>query len=99
MLLGMFVGGVNRNVALSAQNCSVLLTEQESSSLLTDIAERGLFGRGGVDKREALVFGCELIGVVDAVVTALAQSRLVGGAEHRGVVLVAHVTLDLHLFN
>lgn len=45
------------------------------------------------------MFGCELIGVVDAVVTALAQSRLVGGAEHRGVVLVAHVTLDLHLFN
>lgn len=34
MLLRDLVGRVNRKIALSAQNRSVLLTEQESSSLL-----------------------------------------------------------------
>lgn len=47
-------------------------------------------------KREALVFGGEFVGMVDAVVAAAAEGGFVGGAEHRGLVLVAHVALDLH---
>lgn len=50
-----------------------------------------------MDEGEALMFGGELIGMVDTVVAAVAESSLVGGAEHRRFVLVAHVTLDLHM--
>jgi len=96
MLLGVLVGRVNRNITVSAQNRSVLLTEQESSSLLANVAERELFGRR-VEKREALVLGGELVGVVDAVVAGVAEGCLVGGAEHRGLVFATHITPDLHL--
>lgn len=130
MLLGVLVGRVYRNITVSAQNRSILLTEQESSSLLqriqiklankkkkkpitqtysqtykglficglylANVAERELFGRR-VEKREALVLGGELVGVVDAVVAGVAEGCLVGGAEHRGLVFVTHITLDLHL--
>lgn len=51
-----------------------------------------------MDEREAVVLGGELIGMVDTVVTGVAEGGLVGGAEHRGVVLVTHITLDLHQF-
>lgn len=95
MLQGVLVGVVNWKVALPAENRSVLLTKQEGSSLLTDITDRELL-RGGVDEREAVVLGSELIGMVDTVVAGVAEGRLVGGAEHRGVVLVTHITLDLH---
>lgn len=44
------------------------------------------------------MFGSELIGMVDSVVTGVAESCLVGGAEHRGIVLVTYITLDLHQF-
>ena len=50
-----------------------------------------------MEEREALVFGGEFVGVVDAVVTTVAECGLVGGAENRGLVFVTDVALDLHL--
>lgn len=49
-----------------------------------------------VVEREALVFGGELVGVVDAVVAGVAQGGFVGSAEYRSLVFVTHVALDLH---
>lgn len=92
----MLVGRVYREIALPAENGSVLLTEQERSPLLADVTERE-FLRGRTEKGKPLVLGGELVGVVDAVVAAPAERRLVGGAEHRRLVLIAHVAQDLHL--
>jgi len=60
---------------------------------LTNIAERVLFGS---KKRETLVFGGEFVGVVDAVVAAVAEDGFIGGAKDRCIVFVTHVALDLH---
>lgn len=95
MLLSVLVGRVNRDITVPAQNRSVLLTEQESSPLLANVAEREFFGRR-VEKREALVFGGELVRLVDAVVAGVTKGSLVGGAEHRGLVIATYITLDLH---
>lgn len=80
MLLGVLVGRVNWHITIFAQNCSVLLTEHESSSLLANITKREMVGRRAV-KRKALVFGGELVGVVDALVAGITEGGLVGGAE------------------
>jgi len=40
---------------------------------MTDITESGGFG-GGVVEREAFVFVCELVGMVDAAITSMAES-------------------------
>lgn len=71
MVLGEVVGRMNGHVTLFAQNRSILLTKHKGSSLLANIAERKMFCRG-VAEGEALVFGGELVGVVDAVVAAVA---------------------------
>lgn len=89
---------MNWNITISAQNCSVLLTEQESSFLLTDIAKRDLPRRGRMEKGKALVLRGKLVGVVNSVVAGVAQGRFVGGAEHRGLLFVTDIALDLHLF-
>lgn len=92
----MLVGRVYRKIALPAENGSVLLTEQERSPLLADVTERE-FLRRRTEKGKPSVLGGELVGVVDAVVAASAERCLVGGAKHGRLVLIAHVTLDLHL--
>lgn len=51
-----------------------------------------------MEKREALVLGGELVGVVDAVVASITEGCLISGAEYRGVIFVTDITLDLHLF-
>lgn len=51
-----------------------------------------------MEKREALVLGGELVGVVDAVVASITEGCLISGAEHRGLIFVTDITLDLHLF-
>ena len=45
-----------------------------------------------------MVFRSKLVGVVDAVVTCVAQGGLVCSAEHGGLLFVTHVALNLHLF-
>lgn len=62
---------------------------------LANIAERVLFMRRA-EKREALVFGGEFVGMVDTVVAAVAEGGFVGCAEDGGLVFVANVALDLH---
>ena len=51
-----------------------------------------------MEKGKTLVFRSKLVGVVDAVVTGVAQGGLVCGAEHGGLLFVTHVALNLHLF-
>lgn len=80
MVLGEFVGRMNGAVTLFAQNRSILLTKHKSSSLLANITERKMLSRG-VGEREALVFGGELVGVVDTVVAGVAEGGLISGAE------------------
>lgn len=50
-----------------------------------------------MEEREALVLGGEFVGMVDAVVAAIAKGRFVGGAENRSLLFVTDVALDLHL--
>ena len=45
-----------------------------------------------------MVLGGELVGVVDAVVASITEGCLISGAEHRGLIFVTDITLDLHLF-
>ena len=55
-----------------------------------------MFG-GREEEREAVVFSGELVGVVDTEIAGGAEGSLVGGAEHRRLVFIADVALDLHL--
>lgn len=50
-----------------------------------------------VEEREAVVFSGEFVGVVDAVVAAVAEGCFVGRAKHRRFVFGTDVALDLHL--
>lgn len=95
MFLRVLIGFVDWDVALPAQNRSILLAKQERPSLLADVAEGGLFGGGG-EEREAVVLAGELVGVVDAVVAGGAEGGLVGGAVELGRGLAAHIAEDLH---
>lgn len=52
---------------------------------------------GRVEEGEAVVFGGEDIGAVDAVVAGFAEGGVVGGAEQQRLVFVAGVALNLHL--
>jgi len=47
---------------------------------LADITKRVVFG-GGEDEREARVFGCKLVGVVNGAIAATAKSSFVCRAE------------------
>lgn len=51
-----------------------------------------------MEEREALVLRGKLVGVVDTVVARVTKSSLVRRAEHRSLIFVTHVALDLHLF-
>lgn len=80
MFLGQTVRCMNGQIAFSAENRTVLSTEDKSTPFLADIAERRLFvGRA---EREARVLGGKLVGVVDFPVAAIAESGLVCTAEH-----------------
>lgn len=70
--------------------------EERRSEYLADITKRGVFG-GGVVKREACVFACKLVSVVDGMITGMAESCFICRTEHRGFLIVTHITLDLHL--
>lgn len=67
------------------------------STYLANITKREVLG-GGVMEREAWVFGCKLVGVVNGAVTTMAKSSFICRAEDGGFHFVTHSTLDLHLF-
>ena len=54
--------------------------KKEWAQYLADIATRGAFG-GGVVQSEARVFACELVGMVDGTVTAMAKSSFISRTE------------------
>lgn len=63
---------------------------------LTDVAERsGVVGGRRIEERKTEMFRGEFVSVVDAVVTAAAERRFVGGAKHR-CLFVPDVASDLH---
>jgi hypothetical protein len=62
---------------------------------LADITERDVFGSGMV-KREAFVFGRELVGLVNCMITVIAESCFICRTEQRGLLFLTCITLDLH---
>lgn len=46
---------------------------------------------------ETRVFVGELVGMVDAAVTAIAEGGFVGGAVKGGLLFLTHIALNLHL--
>ena len=63
---------------------------------LADVTH-GILIRAGLEEGEALVFAGELVGVVNAVVAAVAEGGFVGYTVHGGFIFITHITLDLHL--
>ncbi|RDX60957.1 hypothetical protein CR513_60863, partial [Mucuna pruriens] len=72
---------VRRNLLCVLRNRSV--NKEERSEYTTDITKRGVLG-GGVVKREAFVFVCKLVGMVDGVITSMAESCFICRAEQGG---------------
>lgn len=99
VLHGELVGGMDRTVAVAAEYSPVLLTEDEPSLLLADIADgvglRG--GGGGGGEGESAVLAGELVGAVDPEVAGFAEGSLVGAAEDRGLASAADIALHLHV--
>jgi hypothetical protein len=63
---------------------------------LADITERDVFA-SGVVKRETFVFGRELVGLMDCMITVIAESCFICRAEQRGLLFLTCITPDLHL--
>lgn len=96
VLHGELVGGMDRTVAVAAEYSPVLLTEDEPSLLLADIAD-GVGLRGGGGEGESAVLAGELVGAVDPEVAGFAEGSLVGAAEDRGLASAADIALHLHV--
>lgn len=74
------------------------MTKQESSFLLADVTNRGLFG-GGLVEGEAVVLSGDHVGVVDPTVAGGAEGGLIRRAEDGCFILVTYITLDIHLID
>jgi hypothetical protein len=88
------IGRMYRYIALSAEQSSILQTEEIANCFLTDIALGHLFG--GVSERNSLVFSGELVGSVNLLIAGVAEGGLVGAAEDGGLGGLADVALNLH---
>jgi len=87
------VGRVDRQIAVTAKECSILHTEKEARLLLANITA------GSISRRHEwnpLVLVGKLVGSMHFGVTIGAQRSFVSTTNDRGLRTLTHIALDLH---